>query len=364
MLKVFNIFNRIAYFGGLSVIIMIAGSCSGCKPSGNNGDEFDRAALLENWADNVIVPSYADYLQKVEGLEAAVEVFSTEYSEENLDELRSSLYDAYNEWQKVAAFEFGPASNRALLETSNTYPTDTVAIAAAVGDEAWTPGTPATLDNIGLPALDYLVNGVALDDYSPEMVEHISRLVGFLKSEAEAVLGDWNGGYRDEFVASTGTEMGSSVGEVLNAFNLVYESSVRRQKLGLPSGVSTFSQTPLPELVEAPFAENWSVDFLRTSLEAFENIYLGADSTGLDDYLISLGEVEYGAGLDSDIKVQIESSHLALDLLEDPLATYVVDQQAEAFQVYAELQALVVLWKVDMMSSLGILITYQDNDGD
>ena len=33
-------------------------------------------------------------------------------------------------------------------------------------------------------------------------------------------------------------------------------------------------------------------------------------------------------------------------------------------EAYAELQALVVLWKVDMMSSLGLLITYQDNDGD
>ena len=85
---------------------------------------------------------------------------------------------------------------------------------------------------------------------------------------------------------------------------------------------------------------------------------------GLDDYLISLGETEYGAGLDADIKVQMESSKLALELLEDPLATYVVDQQLEAFEVYTELQALVVLWKVDMMSSLGVLITYQDNDGD
>jgi len=42
----------------------------------------------------------------------------------------------------------------------------------------------------------------------------------------------------------------------------------------------------------------------------------------------------------------------------------VVGQQQDAFEVYAELQALVVLWKVDMMSALGILVTYQDNDGD
>ena len=50
--------------------------------------------------------------------------------------------------------------------------------------------------------------------------------------------------------------------------------------------------------------------------------------------------------------------------MEDPLAQFVVERQADAFAVYTELQALVVLWKVDMMSALGVLITYQDNDGD
>ena len=58
------------------------------------------------------------------------------------------------------------------------------------------------------------------------------------------------------------------------------------------------------------------------------------------------------------------SANTALLSLEDPLAEFVVAQQPMSFEVYAELQALVVLWKVDMMSSLGVLITYQDNDGD
>lgn len=358
-----NIFNNKIYTLTLLVTLVVT-SFVGCKPTENNGDDFDRSALLINWADNIIVPSYESYLSKLEILEVSVAEFGLEPSEENLEELRSSLYDAYNEWQTVQAFEFGPASNRALLETTNTYPTDTIAIGAAIGDEAWIPGTPSTLDNIGFPALDYLINGFNLSEISPEAIDHIERLVAYLYVESYSVLEAWDNGYRDEFVESTGTEMGSSVGEVLNAFNLVYESSVRKQKLGLPSGISTFSQTPLPHLVEAPHAETWSVEFLKSSLEAFENIYRGGDGLGLDDYLISLGETEYGAGLDADIKVQMESSNVALELLEDPLATYVVDQQLEAFEVYTELQALVVLWKVDMMSSLGVLITYQDNDGD
>jgi predicted lipoprotein len=346
------------------LVALCATSFVGCKDPEPQGDNFDREALLINWADNIIIPSYEGYLSKVEGLQLSIQEFGLETSEENLEILKTALFETYNEWQKVQAFEFGPASNRALLETTNTYPTDTVAIVEAVGSDTWMPGTPATLDNIGLPALDYLVNASELEGFTPQSIEHIERLVDYLHTETHAVIEAWETEYRDEFVSSAGTEMGSSVGEVLNAFNQVYESSVRHQKLGLPSGISTFSQTPLPHLVEAQHAKNWSVELLRTSLESFENIYLGGDGVGLDDYLISLGETEYGAGLDADIKVQIEASHLAIDLLEDPLAEFVVDHQSDAFEIYAELQALVVLWKVDMMSSLGVLITYQDNDGD
>ncbi len=50
--------------------------------------------------------------------------------------------------------------------------------------------------------------------------------------------------------------------------------------------------------------------------------------------------------------------------MHDPLGQYVVENQEATYEVFAELQALVVLWKVDMMSSLGVLITYQDNDND
>ena len=50
--------------------------------------------------------------------------------------------------------------------------------------------------------------------------------------------------------------------------------------------------------------------------------------------------------------------------MQDPLWQYVVENQSATYDVFAELQSLVVLWKVDMMSSLGVLITYQDNDND
>ena len=118
---------------------------------------------------------------------------------------------------------------------------------------------------------------------------------------------------------------------------------------------------PMKALME----RNPGVDWERVDDVYYGNANHGTtEGIGLDDYLKSLGDVTYGEGLHDDIAAQLTSTATAIASLEDPLASFVVEQQAASFEVYAELQALVVLLKVDMMSSLGVLITYQDNDGD
>ena len=360
-------------FGCLAIMLV------GCEPDGgSDGTGFDRAAYLTQTADELIVPSYEEFAEDASNLyETFASLETGEVLPEDVAVLRDQLRTAYTSWQLAQLFDFGPATTRALLVTTNTFPTDTLEIAADCLKETWTGGLPATLNSSGLPALDWLLfNGDALqvasafNDGQQGVLGHAMRLSEFMRAESQAVLDGWNNGYRDEFVASTGTEAGSSMGELLNAFNRVYEGNIRKQKLGLPNGIMTFSQTPQPSLVEAPYAATWSVDLIVEGLRACAQVYFGDDANGstqnlgLDDYLKSLGNVEFGEGLHEDISAQLASAQTALLSLEDPLAEYVVNQQAASFEVYAELQALVVLWKVDMMSSLGVLITYQDNDGD
>jgi predicted lipoprotein len=361
-------------FFGFALLVL-----SGCDPDrGTDSTDFDRSAYLIHTADELIVPSYEDFASDASSLyDVFVALESGTVTSENVIALREGLRTANISWQQAQLFDFGPAITRALLVTTNTYPTDTSEIVAACFAGSWTGGLPATLNSSGLPALDWMLfkgDETEVADWFNESgsgaLAHAVRLAEFMRNEADAVLNAWNTEYRDEFIASTGTEAGSSVGEFLNAFNRVFEGNIRKQKLGLPNGAMTFSQTPQPSLVEAPYAGNWSVDLLTESLRAAARAYFGdrengsTQALGLDDYLKSLGNVEFGQGLHEDISAQLASAQTAVLLLEDPLAEFVVNQQATSFDVYSELQALVVLWKVDMMSSLGVLITYFDNDGD
>ncbi|MEM9022133.1 MAG: hypothetical protein AAGB22_00230, partial [Bacteroidota bacterium] len=77
-------------------------------------------------------------------------------------------------------------------------------------------------------------------------------------------------------------------------------------------------------------------------------------------YLNALG----ATSLVNDTKAQIDVVQADLDALPDPLSGTIESSQGTVEQVYQEMQQLVVLFKVDMPSQLGILITYQDNDGD
>lgn len=369
--------KRMGCIGATWMFILV--TFTGCDPQGNSSQTsfFDREAFLSHVGDSIILPAYVDFEHQAWALHEMVSSFEDgNCTTQAIEASREQLKATYEAWQHVALYDFGPALERGLFKSTNTFPTNSDLIEGAVGDGTWTPGIPDTQDHIGLPALDYMFNHTFAEELSasinsqPERVEHLLRLTSHLHSQAWDVLAAWESSYLDVFKASTGTEMGSSMGELLNAFNRVFENHIRQQKLGLPCGISTFSQTPLPGLVEAPFAKNWSIDLMLEAMTALETLYFGdphhgtTDAIGLDDYLVSLGDVSYGQDLHDEISSRLQTSMQAVATMEDPLAQFVVERQADAFAVYTELQALVVLWKVDMMSALGVLITYQDNDGD
>lgn len=376
-LKAERLTSRSAFNVLLTLVMSL--TIASCVPTDDNNSstDFDRSELLNNYSDNIVIPAYEEYVASTNSLLTVINEFAVSPSDNNkLLICIEQLKIVSLKWQLASLFDFGPASDYALLEFTNSYPTSTDDIEAAIGNESWIAGQASNIDNVGLPALDYLLNeDGALDklNTNPSRVEHLVRQAEFLNEQGELVLETWQSSYHSNFVSMTGTEMGSSIGAILNAFNRVFEANIRKQKLGLPSGVSTFSGNPLPSHVEAKYANYWSIDLLYEALLSIEKVYMGNslssnsidnEGVGFDDYLISLGDEAFGQGLNNDIVAQIQSSKQAVLSLEDPLSEFVLSNQETCLSVYSELQALVVLFKVDMMSSLGVLITYQDNDGD
>lgn len=353
-----------------------------CKKSGgnqstdNNSSTFDRQAMLTNFSTNIIIPAYTSFQTAAVNLDAAVSAFNTTPSTANLTALQTAFQVTYKQWQATSIFEVGPAATATLRVNVNTYPTDVAKINANITTNTYDPGAAANLAAKGLPAMDYLLFGVGTDNNSILLMyttdgsaasrkAYLAKLSAELKTEATTVLTGWSG-YKTTFVNSTGIDVGSSTGQLIN--QLVYDYEIlKNYEIGQPAGVQTMGTT-FPTKVQAYYSK-MSLQLALLHLQAVQNLYLGksaqGDGLGLDDYLIK-ANAKYtdGTPLNTVIQNQFATATAKLQTLTDPLSDNIKSNPAPVVAAYTELQKLTVLLKTDMTSALAVLITFGDNDGD
>lgn len=353
-------------------------SC-GDDDTGGVTDNFDRGAMLAHWADNIIIPSYEIYVDRVGTLVNSAETFVNEPKTANLLQLQSDWFDAYGNWQSVAMFEIGKAEEVSLRNFTNVFPVNVLDLEETIASGTFNLQSVNKQDEQGFPALDYLINGLAptmdevvviyLED-TPESNhgEYLLALVINLHSLATEVLDDWKNGYRDEFVSNDGSEATSSVNKVVNDMLFYYEKHLRAGKIGIPAGV--FSSTPLSDRTEALYRTNSSKLLFEVALETVEGFFNGksvgssVEGESLASYLNFLNTIKEGEDLTALINNQFDQIKLVAADLNEDLSVQVESDNSKMLATYDELQKNVVLLKVDMLQALNIRVDFVDADGD
>lgn len=346
----------------------------------DNGGEvvnFDRQAMLTNYAENIIVPGYQAYQQEVNEMSNAVNAFTGNPTEATLTDVRNAFKDAYLSWQNISFYEFGPAMNLLLRTSSNTFPTDFIAIENNIASGFYDLNALANSDAKGFPAIDYLLYGIAetdagiVDEYdnSQSTRIYLQDVTEDLKQRISAVVEAWTiDGYSQTFIERDGTDAGSSLSMLVNTYNQHLERFTRDAKIGIPLGIRS-AGIPIPNNVEALYS-GISIQLAAANLVAIRNMYHGEyslvsfDDPGIHDYLEALNAQYEGGSLADEISQRYTT---AIDLINDipePLQTAVNDHEADVSAAYQATQVVVVLNKVDASSAMGITITYADNDGD
>ena len=361
----------------VAALVLVVWSCSDDNddPAGNN-DNFDRGAMLTNWADNIILPSYQAYVADLEDLATSAGAFSNETTFENLEALRVSWLEAYTSWQSVSMFEIGKAEELTLRDFTNIFPTSATKIEANIESGQYNLELPSTRDQQGFPALDYLLNGIGSNDADivtvyqndPAYRDYLQALVTRLNTLGTMVLEDWQNDYRDEFVENNGSEASSSVNKLANDYLFYYEKALRAGKIGIPAGV--FSNTSLSDRVEALYKRDVSKRLFETALDATIDFFNGVhfDGTGqgesLNTYLVFLNTIQEGENLSNLINNQFDAAKSAGSNLGNDFFAEVETNNQAMLAAYDELQANVVLLKVDMFQALNIKVDFVDADGD
>lgn len=366
-------------YAHLLLLMLLALGCD--SENSNNDISYDRTAFLENFADNLIIPGFADYATKVSALHMAAETFAETANEENLLALRGAHKAAWLQYQYVAFFEIGPSASRFFRDEVNIFPTDSGQINAKIANSDYTLTGADNIDVKGFPAIDYLLHGVGA---STEEVlayygdaqngfarfDYLLTLTAALDVMATDIAEEWAGAYRDNFIENLGTDVGSSTGFLVNEFNKQFDLRIKNGKVGIPSGVKSFERVN-PDKVEClygGYSKELALQALHASLDIFKGIGFtsGTDGEGFDDYLDALGATTEEVNLSVAIIEAIQQSASRVEQV--PTTFYEASQQYDAsgemVNAYNALQAVIPLIKVDMTSAMGVTITFQDNDGD
>lgn len=368
------------FLGFAAFILVFTFACSSSTDEQQTTNNFDRTALLTNWANNIIIPSYVNYQGKVQTFVNNSDAFATTSSVANLQTLRLSWIEAYKAYQYVAIYTIGKAEELTFKEATNTYPANIVGIDSNIATGTYNLSLLSQFDKQGFPALDYLLNGLSTSDASivsfyttnsnaANYKQYLVAVANRLKTNVDAIVTDWNSNFKASYIANNGTSVSSSVNKTTNNFVKSFEKDIRAGKVGIPAGV--FSSGVLyADKVEGFYKNDISKILLNESIKAsqdfFNGKYFNAATTGesLKSYLDFLAIVRNGQKLSDIINNQYNTVFTVNNALNNSLSQQVSTDNSKMISSYDALQQNVIYLKLDMMQALNITIDYVDGDGD
>lgn len=341
----------------------------GCtKDSGGSGTTTDankdfKIAMLTNYADNIIIPGYTDLQTKLDLLNTSIEAFLTAPSVSTQASLKTNFENAYVSFEKISVDNFGPASSLLLNNYSNTFPAVKEKIEAGILSGTYNFSQPVVSDSIqGFPTLDYLLfSSDAVTKFSTGDVtnrkKYVQDVMAKMKSLVSSTLSQWNGTYRTAFINSTKTDVGSSIGYLINQF--AYEmDALKGPRIGWPYGKQS-GGIVFADKCEAYFS-GFSSELAIANLTSLKNYYTGGSGSGIDDYLILLNKNQ----LNTDVLAQFDITLTKLQAIPNPLSDAFTNNKTQIDAAYIEIQKLLTLLKTDVASATSVRINYQDSDGD
>lgn len=364
----------------ISFVTVILACSSGGGDNNSDENNYDRTALLTNWADNIIIPSYENYKTKLQIVVTNSTTFTTTPTEANLQTLRTSWLEAYKAYQYIAMYNFGKAEEINLNAASNTYPTSAAGIESNITSGVYDLSLLSQFDKQGFPALDYLINGLGANDAAITQLystnsnasnykQYLTDVVSKLKTNADAVITDWNSGYRNSYIANNGTSVSSSVNKTTNLFVKNLEKDIRTGKIGIPAGVFS-NGVKYPEKVEGFYKNDISKELLNAAVKANQDFFNGkhfnhaTTGEGLKSYLDFLNATKNNQKLSEVINNQYTTIFTKNNELNNSFSQQINTDNSKMIAAYDALQQNVINVKLDMMQALKITIDYVDGDGD
>ena len=369
-------------FISISILSIFIISCSSSSEDEQSTiPEFDRSAVLINYADNIILPRLNNFKSSVDYLKESGDAYVDSPDLTTYTELHNSWLEAYINWQYVEMFNIGKAEEIMFFSKTNTYPVNEGRIQENINNQKTDLSNPNDWSCQGFPGLDYMIHGIAnteneiINQYiqNPLNGKYLKVILNELNNNTDLVLEDWNT-YRNTFINSIENTATSAFNMLTNDFVYYFEKGLRTNKIGIPSGV--FSNNPLSNKVEAYYSskngiEDVSRDLIENALNAVDLVFQGKSSNqspvgpSFKTYLDFIKANNVSADdIGSIVVNKIQTANQKILDLNKNFINQVENDNGKMLGAFDALQTIVVNLKTDMLSLFNVAVDYTDADGD
>jgi predicted lipoprotein len=294
-----------------------------CGGGGTVADGFDDRAIVVDFADQVVVPTYLTLDTRMQALSAAIDALRASPDDEHLDAARAAWVGAREPWEQTEGFLFGPVDSFGFDPALDSWPVNTTDLDAVLAsDDELTAAFVAGLDETqkGFHTIEYLIYGEDGDKPASALTARELAYLAALGDEAAHVTGQlalaWTDGiegqgpYRDT-IATAGEDGNTAYPSRLAAAQQMLDGmsgicdEVANGKIADPYDAHD------PNLVESQFSFNSLIDF-ADNLTSVRNVWVGESAVagtsgrGLRAYVLE-ADPALAARVDGEIAAALDA---------------------------------------------------------
>jgi len=354
----------------IAVLLLGFSSCKKPNDSTNLFNSFDRKGMLMNQANTLILPAFADFASSTDSLKASAATFIANPSSLTLQNVQNSWLNTALNLKRVELYQFGPIDNHLLYGNLDFWPARNTDVESFISaNNSFTAPLIESSGTIvkGSPVIEYLLfNSNALSSFTSasdaqKRKDYLNALCSNLSDKALLISNEWINSYAATFNSKDAQAIDGSINISINEFIELLEY-IKNTKVGKPFGKK--DGTKYPDQVEAYYSGK-SVAFIKVNLQEMKRLFNGGSGTGYDDFLDHMNaKTDAGAKLSEKINTQLDVCIAKCDAFSTPLSSAVNSNTQQVDDLYLALKELNVYLKVDLVNSLGITLTFSDNDGD
>lgn len=326
--------------------------------------EYD--AIINQYVDNVVMPTYRDLKTKNSALYNAVVAFGNNPSNAGFQTICDAWLAAREPWESSEAFLFGPVADFGLDPNMDSWPLDQEAIVNTLKSQQWNTmewegdydeddEAIAAAQNVrGFHTLEFLafrdgkartLTDQAASDNAADYVYDESNATAwaqYMRNTAQLLVDDvtllcdaWETSYANEFKKHNRGDFTSGLSCIEQLIDGCIEiaGEVGGAKIGEPYDLYMSGKTQ-----EALYAvESWyswhSRDDYTNNIYSIRNAYYGSRDGSINNNSLSKLVAKYDADLDSRVKAAIKAAADAIQAIPQPFRNNINTAEAASAQL-------------------------------